>query len=183
MDTKKWEVVKSELEYKNPYFKIYKKSVVRPDESQSEYYVLERETSFFSIIIPLTDTQETYLIGQYRVPTGQFSWEFPMGGVIGKEPLEAAQQELIEETGLRAKQWENLGWFYVANGHTNQKGYVFLVQELTQGEAEPEAGEFLEVKKVPIKQIGLMIKNDEIKDGPTISAYQFLILKKDLSST
>src|SRR3989344_5284185 len=103
MDTKDWKIITSTIDYQNPFFKIFKKSLIRPDGTESTYYVLERETSFFSIVIPLTDTYETYLIGQYRVPTGQFSWEFPMGGVIGKEPLEAAQQELIEETGLRAK--------------------------------------------------------------------------------
>ncbi|MCR4263946.1 MAG: NUDIX hydrolase [Candidatus Roizmanbacteria bacterium] len=180
MDTKNWKIITSTIDYENPFFKIFKKSLIRPDGTESTYYVLERETSFFSIVIPLTDTHETYLIGQYRVPTGKYSWELPMGGVVGKEPLETAQQELIEETGLRAKHWEDLGWFYVANGHTNQRGYVFLAQELSQGEARPEAGEFLEVKKVPIKQVGLMIKNGEIKDGPTISAYQLLNLKKDL---
>ena len=177
MDSTNWKITHSKDVYQNPHFKIVQQVVVRPDGTDAAYYTLVRRSDF-SIIIPLTEQGETYLVGQYRIATQSFSWEFPMGGVDDKEPLDIAKQELIEETGLTAKIWKELGWFYVANGHTNQKGYVYLAQKLTKGEAQPEAGEFLEIKKVPIKQIGLMIHQGEITDGPTICAYHYYIVSK-----
>lgn len=171
MDITNWKIVNTKKVYKNPHFKIIEQAVIRPDGTDAIYYTLVRKSDF-SIIIPLTEQNETYLVGQYRIASQKFSWEFPMGGVDGKEPLDTAKQELIEETGLTAKSWKKLGSFYVANGHTSQKANIFLAHDLTQGDPQPEAGEFLEIKKVPIKQIGLMIKQEEITDGPTIFAYQ-----------
>jgi 8-oxo-dGTP pyrophosphatase MutT (NUDIX family) len=174
MDITDWKLINRKLVHANPYFQVYEQDMLRPNGTETNYYVVDRYSPF-SIIIPLTLSNETYLVNQYRIPTGKTSWEFPMGGVIGKKPLEIAKQELKEELGMTAKKWEKIGWFYVAHGFTSQKGYVFIARDLAHGEPEPEAGEFLEIKKFPIKQIGTMIQSGMIKDAPTITAYHFFI--------
>ena len=172
MNERKWKTLSSRIVYRNPFFRIREDDVVRPNGIRAPYFVLERES--FSIIIPLTKRGETYLVGQYRYPVKKYSWEFPMGLVEGKSPLETAKIELREETGLRAGKFCQIGSFYVANGHSNQRAYVFVAQDLTEGEPEPEENEFLEIKKISLKEMGEMIKKGEILDGPTIVAYHFL---------
>lgn len=173
MSGKKWRMLSSKTVYKNPFMKIRKDKVVRPNGVAAPYYVLDRPSSF-SIIIPLDKNLKTYLVGQYRYPTNFYSWEFPMGGVSGLSPLKMAKRELKEETGLLAKKWQKIGQFQVAPGHCSQEAFVFVACELKQGEPEPEENEFLEVKKMSIKRVGEMIAEGKILDGPTIVAYHLL---------
>lgn len=167
------QTLSSKIVYSNPFMRIREDDVIRPNGVRAPYFVLERGQ--FSIIIPLTKKNEIYLVGQYRYAVDFYSWEFPMGFVEGLKPLAIARQELKEETGLIAKKWDLLGKFHVAPGHSSQKAYVFVAQDLVEGEKEPEENEFLEVKKVSLNQVGEMIKKGKILDGPTIVAYHFLL--------
>ena len=168
-----FKVISSKEEYENPFFKIIKHKVKRPNGSTSPYWTVSRYSDF-SIIIPMFKDESTLLVGQYRLPVGEYSWEFPMGQVLGKNPIETAKQELKEETGLTADKWEKIAHYFLAPGHHEQEVDIYLAKNLTQGKSEPEENEFLETKKVKIKEVGEMIKDGKIKDGPTIVAYHFL---------
>lgn len=172
MNGKDWKTLSSKIVYGNSFLRIREDDVVRPNGVRAPYYVLERQP--FSIIIPLTKKDETYLVCQYRYPVKRYSWEFPMGNADGRSALETAKAELKEETGLKAKKYHQIGSFFVANGHSNQRAHVFIAQQLVEGKAEPEQNEFLEVKKMPIKKVGEMISKAEILDAPTIVAYHLL---------
>ena len=172
----KWKTVKKTKEYKNPYMEITRHDVMRPDGKKGTQYVLSRINAgdFFSIIIPLTPQNETFLVGQYRYPVSFYSWEFPMGHADGKDFKETAAIELKEETGITAKKITKIGSFFTVPGHSNETATVFIATCLTHGESEPTETELLEVKKVPIKTIGDMIQKGIILDGPTIVAYHYL---------
>lgn len=163
-------VLSKMTEYKNPFMIVNRLEVERPNGKVSSYWVLERGTDF-SIIIPLFFGNETLLVGQYRVATSYYSWEFPMGSVKGEKPDATAKIELREETGYTASNWQKIGDFNVANGHSSQSAHVYIADNLTKGDAKPEENEFLEIKKVPIDEVKRMINAGKIKDGPTIVAY------------
>lgn len=167
-----WQVLETTMEYENPFMRITKSIVLRPNKNKDPYYVLDRRSNF-SIAIPIDNKGFTYLVGQYRFPPRFYSWEFPMGVVTGKSSLDMAKGELQEETGITAKQWQQIGMFQVAPALTDQKAYVFIARELSFGSAMPEENEFIKVKKASFKEIEEMVKKGEILDGPTISALYF----------
>ena len=166
-------ILSSETEYENPYFKSVRHQVKRPDGSIRPFWTLSRYGGF-SVIIPIFPNGETILIGQYRIPVGYYSWEFPMGQVRGENPLKTAKQELLEEAGLIAKNWNMIGSYYLAPGHNEQEVHVYVVKNITEGKNQPEEGEVLSIKKIKINDVGKMIKDFKIKDGPTIVAYHYL---------
>ena len=172
-----WQTLNSKVVYENKFLSVHEDLVVHPNGTHTLYYVIDRGP--FSIIVPLTPTNETYLVGQYRYAIKKYSWEFPMGSVKGKGYLDMAKQELKEETGLTATSWVRVGKFAVAAGHANQITEVFLAKDLTSGKAEPEENEVLEAKKVALADIPSLIKSGEIIDGVTISAYYLLTLYLD----
>lgn len=174
MSNKGWITTKSTVDYKNPYMQVVKNEVTRPNGYTAPYYVLERPT--FAVIIPLTSDGYTYLVEQYRYPISRNSWEFPMGTVEGATHKDAALQELKEETGLRASRWTKIGEYAIAPGHNNQIAHLYLAQDLTQGQAQPEQGELLTLKKFSLGEVAAMIKKAEIIDGPTICAFHLLTL-------
>ncbi len=168
-----FEILSSKVEYKNPYFKVVNYRVKRPSGIIKPFWTVSKYGDF-SIIIPIFPNNETVLVGQYRLAVGHYSWEFPMGQVRGRAPLGTAKQELIEETGIRARDWKKISSYDLANGHHEQKVHVFVASNLTQGESQPEEGEILKTKKLKITEVGNMIKTSKIKDGPTIVAYHYL---------
>ena len=177
---KKWKVHTSKTVYQNPFFRVIEKDLERPDGTISTYYIVDRGGRF-SIVIPLFPDGTTLLVGQYRPSTSFYSWEFPMGQVKGKTPLGMAKQELLEETGYRAKEWKFVGSYFIGQGHTSQEAFVYTARTLHEGKARPEEGEFLKTKRVPIAGMRSMIKDGIIKDGPTIAAYQLYQMQSGVS--
>ncbi len=121
-------------------------------------------------IVALTSQKEILLIRQYRYPTGQDLWEIPAGKLDpGENPLQTAQRELKEETGCQAANWQLLSEFYSSPGFCNEKLSIYLAQDLQMGEACPDEGEFLQVKKIPLAEVLLMLKDGRIKDAKSIA--------------
>ena len=60
-------------------------------------------------IIPVDANGLITLVGQFRYPHKEYSWEIPEGGGPKDEnPLSAAKRELEEETGLTSKKWSKI---------------------------------------------------------------------------
>ncbi|HRN95984.1 MAG TPA: NUDIX hydrolase [Candidatus Levybacteria bacterium] len=166
-----WKTLSSKILLENKYLQILEDEVLRPDGKISHYYYRSRDP--FSIVIPLKKNIVS-LVRQYRYTVKSLSWEFPMGYVAGKNPYDSAVTELKEETGMSADNIIEIGKFWVGVGSSNQSAHVYVAQDLKQGEATPEDGEFLELKEFTIADVGVMIDKGEILDGPTIVAYHYL---------
>ena len=94
-----WLTAASERVYENPWISVREDRVVRPDGEPGIYGVVHYKNVAVGVL-PVDDGH-TYLVGQYRYPLDEYSWEIPEGGCPeGEEPLHAAQRELREETGL-----------------------------------------------------------------------------------
>jgi 8-oxo-dGTP pyrophosphatase MutT (NUDIX family) len=108
----------------------------------------------------------TWLVGQYRYTLNEYSWEIPEGGCpLGTDPLESAQRELQEETGIKAKRWTKLLNLYTSNSVTDEAGIAFLAQGLSYGPPAPEDTEDLQVKKLPIEEAFQLVHQGVIKDA------------------
>ena len=112
----------------------------------------------------------TWLVGQYRFPLDEYSWEIPMGGgPIGIDILESAKKELKEETGITASKWKNICRIHTSNSATDEEGFIFLAQELTFGETEFEDTEDLQIKKIPFKEAVNWVMEGKITDAISIA--------------
>lgn len=91
------------------------------------------------------------------------------GGPIELDILESAKRELKEETGITAQKWTEVLRIHTSNSVTNEEGFVYLAEELEEGETEFEETEVLAVKKLPFKKALEMVLNGEITDGISIA--------------
>ncbi len=172
-----WKPLDSRLVYSNPWIRVREDEVLTPHGEPGIYGVVEAKPALG--IVTLTADLSTYLVGQYRYTLDTYSWEIPEGGAEENESLlQAAQRELLEETGLRATKWIDLGEIYTSNCFTNERGYIFIAEELSQGEAQPDPTEQLVLKKLPFMEAWQMVLNQEIKDSLAITglmrAYHYL---------
>lgn len=113
-----------------------------------------------------------YLVEQFRYPFKENLLEIPAGKLDKNEkPESAAKRELREELGLIAKNLVHLGDIYPSVGYTNEIIHLYFVKEFEKEHQNLDNDEFINVKKINVKEFDLLIKNNKIKDAKTISAY------------
>jgi len=170
-----WRTVSSKRVYDNPWISVREDQVVRPDGGPGIYGVVHYKNIAIGVL-PVED-EHTYLVGQYRYPLGRYSWEVPEGGCPeGEEPLRAAQRELREETGLKARRWQRLGEAYLSNSVADEYAVWFLATGLTAGEWRPEGTERLSVRRLPLREALAMALDGEITDALSILAITSYVL-------
>jgi 8-oxo-dGTP pyrophosphatase MutT (NUDIX family) len=161
--------------YENPWIKVREDAVIRPDGNAGIYGVVSMKNRAVGVV-PLHDDGTVTLVGQFRYTMNEYSWEIPEGGCPeGEEPIETAGRELIEETGLIAGKIEPIGGeIHLSNSVTDERGYLFVATDLTEGEANPEGTEKIETLRIPLQKAVEMALNGEIKDGLSVLALLFL---------
>jgi ADP-ribose pyrophosphatase len=160
-----WIYHSKETQYENPWIKVEQHEVTIPNGNPGIYGKVHFKNKAIGII-PIDEEGNTWLIGQYRYPLDEYSWEIPMGGgPIELDLLLSAQRELKEETGLTAKKWTKIARIHTSNSVTDEEGFVFLAQELEQGETEFDETEVLAIKKLPFGEVLEMVQNNTITDS------------------
>lgn len=165
-----WKIISEKNIYDNPWINLTEFQVINPSGNPGIYGQVHFKNKAIGIL-PLDENQNTYLVGQYRFPLNQYSWELPEGGgPLESDPLDAAKRELLEETGLKAGKWTELQRMFLSNSVCDEEAIVYLAQNLEQFEAEPEETEQLVVKKLPFKEVYQMVCKGEITDAITVAA-------------
>lgn len=165
-----WITHSSKEIYSNPWIKVTQHDVTNPGGGKGIYGKVHYKNSALGII-PLDKDQNTWLVGQYRYTLGEYSWEIPMGGgPIGIDKLESAIRELKEETGLSAEKWTEICRIHTSNSVTDEVGFAYLAEGLTEGETEFEESEDLAIKKLPFSEAVAMCDRGEITDSLSVAA-------------
>jgi ADP-ribose pyrophosphatase len=124
-----------------------------------------------AVILPVFDDNTVALVRQYRHPAVRYLLEAPAGTLAnGERPDAGAARELQEELGLTAGRLEKLSEFFVSPGFCEEKMWVFLATELTEGKQQLEEDEVLDVVRMPLADALEMITSGEIQDAKTIIA-------------
>lgn len=165
-----WKEVSKKVVYDNSWIRVEDHRVINPAGENGIYGKVHFKNTALGII-PVDDEGNTWIVGQYRYPLDQYSWEIPEGGgPINEDMLESAQRELREETGLMADKWTEVQRLHLSNSVSDEEGIIFLAEELTMGTPDPEPSESdLQVKKLPFADALKMILKGEITDSLSVA--------------
>jgi len=179
-----WQITAEKVEYDNPWINLTEYQVINPSGNAGIYGKVHFKNYAIGIV-PLDEDLNIYLIGQYRFPLNQYSWELPEGGgPLGTDPLESAKRELLEETGLKANDWTEIQRMHLSNSVSGELSIIYLARNLEQFEAEPEDTEQLQIRKLPFDEAYRMVCNNEITDSITVAAIlkvKLMLLEKQLA--
>ncbi len=164
-----WTTKSSAVKYDNPWIKITEHQTINASGGDGIYGVVHYKNIAIGII-PLDENYNTWLVGQYRFPLQQYSWEIcEGGGLFQDDTLISAQRELKEELGITANNWTKLLDMHLSNSVSDEVGMIYIAKELNYFEAEPEEGEILQIKKLPFAEVYKMVMNGEITDSLSVA--------------
>jgi len=156
-----------EITYRGGIIDVETLEVVLPDGKKATRDVVLHPGA--SVVIPVNDKGEVYMVTQYRKPIESSTLELPAGKLDqGEDPKVCAIRELGEETGLEANKVEHLTSIHSTPGFSNEVLHIYMATELTEGEAHADEDEFVDCKKYHIKDLVDMIFKNEITDAKTI---------------
>lgn len=161
-----WTTLSGEEKYDNRWINVTEYQVINPGGGKGIYGKIHFKNTAIGVI-PIDSEGNTWLVGQYRYPLNEYSWEIPEGGgPLHLDPLDSAKRELKEETGMTAGKWTLLTKLHTSNSVTDETGMVFLAEDLTEGESELEETEAdMKVKKLPLREAIDMVMRGEITDS------------------
>ncbi len=165
-----WKTLSIKEIYNSPWIILEEHEVLNPANNIGKYNIVKFKNLAIGVL-PIDTEGNIYLVGQWRYPLNQYSWEIPEGGgKLDVNPLESAKRELLEETGLIANSYQELLRLHTSNSVTDELSIVFIATQLTQSEAQPEETEDLSIKKVHLNTAFEMVMNNEITDSISMAA-------------
>ena len=180
-----WKTLKSEYIFKRPWLTARRDTCQLPDgRINDEYYVLEYPT--WVHVVAVTKDGEMVIIRQYRHGLGRTCFEIVAGCVEeGEDPLEAANRELLEETGYSGGEWHEAMQFSCNASTMNNitHSYVAVGVEKT-ADQHLDATEDIEIHAFSLEKVKEMLLNGEFMQASMLAAlYKFFSFQSYTSSS
>ena len=162
----------SEEIFKGRVVHLIKDEVRLPDGSTASREVIRHPGGVG--ILPLMEDGTVMVVRQFRYPGDSVLTEIPAGKLeYGEDPLTCGKRELSEEVGAEAREWIFLGNIYPTPAYDSEVIRIYLATGLTFGRQHLDEGEFLNVCRVPLRELADKVMAGEIRDAKT----QIAVLK------
>ena len=112
---------------------MYRERLVVPSKGYEDDFYYINSVDWVNVIA-LTKDSEVVMVEQYRVGVDLITLELP-GGILdskNEDPKQAAQRELLEETGFSGTDFQDLGWVHSNPAMINNRSHSFLVKDVTK---------------------------------------------------
>src|SRR6266496_1478954 len=161
---------RSALLFQDQYTMILRDAVRFPNGSLGTYIRMVSDGTPGVIVLPVYQKQ-VLLIRHFRHATRSWLIEVPRGfGIKGSSSEENAQRELQEEIGAKVSRLTALGHVYPDAGAAAEYNDFFYADVESYGEFEADEA-ITEILPTPVSEFERMIRENEITDEFTITAY------------
>ncbi|MCG6975758.1 MAG: NUDIX hydrolase [Acidiferrobacterales bacterium] len=122
-----------------------------------------------SVIVAVDDQDRICLLKQYRHIANGWLWELPAGKLDpGESPDNTARRELLEEAGVEASEWTDLGKAYSSPGIFDEVLHFYLARGLRERTPSFDAHENIEIHWLPLETVLALLSEGDIVDGKTM---------------
>ena len=180
MPPQPWKTLSSREIYKNKWMRLREDLAELPNGHTTIYGVCEFGECVG--VLPFVDDHNVVMVRQYRyVHKENHRWEMPTGGIWPREtPEQAAQRELMEESGYRAKQLIWVSSYHTSKSVCHETAHLYIGRGLITADALPDDTEFFERAVLPFDEVLRMIETSDIRDSMTVIAALHAARLRDL---
>ncbi|WP_445634359.1 Nudix hydrolase domain-containing protein [Nostoc sp. DSM 114161] len=179
MDSLDWTLLSSKYLVQDKWLNLRADTCQMPDGRVVEpFYVLEYST--WVNVVAITKSQEVVLVKQYRHGVQKTVLELPGGSMDAQDdsPLEAAQRELLEESGYTSNNFIETGIISPNSATHNNLIYCFLATDVELvADLKLDITEQIDVVLLPLEKLIQDIDNGILIQAFHISSL-FLALRK-----
>jgi ADP-ribose diphosphatase len=157
-------------------YKVRVDQVRLPSGRETEREVIEHPGAV--AILAITEDQQIILVRQYRYAVDGSLLEIPAGTREPNEsPVQTAARELIEETGYRATEIQELRTYYSSAGYSDERITLILATGCKQTTIQLAPDEVDEVTLVPVSEAPSLLDPgpNQARDAKTLIALSMLI--------
>ena len=164
-----WKTLESQSIVSNRYVNVYKDVVQLSDGlTIDDYYTVTIPEA--AAVVAVTEDGQLVLKTEYRYACRENLIEVPAGGVEkGEKPLQAAQRELLEETGYASDDWRYLAPGKECTAKLTNTMHLFWARNCRKvANQKLDPTEDLKVLLIPFQKAVDMILTGEIKCCSTV---------------
>ena len=187
----KFKILKEELVFDH-FFKI-KKATIEHELFNSNTIQVNRlcfdRGDSVAILLYEKDTDSLLFTNQFRYPTikGTDGWilELTAGSMEeGDKAIERVKKEVEEEIGYQINQVELIHTFFVSQGGTSERIFLFYAEvnakdKVLEGGGLKFEKEDIQLVKLKTKEVIANLKNKQFQDAKTIIGLQWFLLNKN----
>ena len=163
-----WKVLQRTWPYTDPWVKVQRDEVIRPDGLPGTYAVVHIKPGV--CVLALDDRGNVHLTEEFHYAVNRDTIECVSGGRDGDEdPLVAAQRELREELGIEADDWLDLGLVNPLTASLLSPTQLFLARQLRFTTASPESTEVIRPVVMPLSEAVEKVMRSEITHAPSMT--------------
>jgi 8-oxo-dGTP pyrophosphatase MutT (NUDIX family) len=164
-DPSPWRILQSTYLYREPWLTMRRDSVRLPNGRDIDSFYVWEYPPWVNIIAITEQEQQIVLIRQYRHGLGSVHYELPAGVHDHQEEtlLEAAQRELLEETGYSGGLWSSWMQLSANPALQNNISHTFLAEGVIRKNMQQlDETEEITVHTLPPKDVLSIIEQGEM---------------------
>lgn len=167
----KWKVEDSKIVLDaSPFVRLRQDKVTLPSGLVIPDYNVVEEPDIVTIFA-LTAQKELLLVEQYKHGIGEICLELVGGLMDGKEALEDAKRELLEETGYESSNWQAAGCYIINPTRQPNRMYHFIALDAEKvAEQNLDSTEAIHVHRMPLPQVHQAIAEGKIAAVHSVAA-------------
>ncbi len=145
------------------------------------FYILEKND--WAHVVGFDEKDRILIVKQYRHGSQTICAEVPCGVIDASDasPMEAAERELLEETGCVAERIEELGVFYANPARQTNRVHSFIALGIKQvADQKLDATEEIEFEFVDVKTLLALIDSGEFAQSLHVSSVLLALRKRGL---
>ncbi len=156
-------VITSKPIHKTRWFDIKEDQVITPDGSEASLTTVDYMPGVSVVALDLNNN--IFLIREYYYVLDEYGIQTPTGGIEeGETPLDAAKKELMEEAGIGAKNWIELGIIHPFTMQIKSPTHLFLAMDINERD---EVGQETDIIHVPLTEAIKMVLENKIVHAPS----------------
>jgi 8-oxo-dGTP pyrophosphatase MutT (NUDIX family) len=141
-----------------------------------EHHVIRMPKPASGVVVHDAD-RGVLLLWRHRFVTDTWGFEIPAGRAEdGETPREAAEREVLEETGWRPGPLRELTTYHPNNGMSDLTFHLFMAEgaQLVGPPTDPSESERIEW--VPLPLVRDLVRGGEVRDGLSLTALSLALL-------